>query len=387
MYAACGTLCEMWLSSHYFGDGTSFELEVEPLSLRRRNTRMVMLFRATHGLCCAAGCLCRPIRNTRSSRVRHSSGYLAVLTLTKTHFFPRTVADWNSLSEFFVPGRLLMLPWRLVFWSAQPPGCCWFQSAWHTISNGGDPWPHSTEKWRTEDWRGHSAWKHILVAPNLQCDSSQTSETCTSLDRSWVCDVIIPNRGSVTSICFNWRNALPCLSSSKRNSCFFVNSSHRSTITTRKCGKHFPNTLQSQPAAWRRDDRWVAFWRWPSRCVHPLYPSLVSSNALKIVDTFPLLQHILIKCRFHSRQLPSSDKDCAMISWSFLIVPPHPKFKISSAMQATPFSRPMFHSSSHENFMTRAQTESESCPSIATERCLNVVNAWTPCTVSNAKIR
>jgi hypothetical protein len=58
-------------------------------------------------------------------KVRHSSGCLAVLTLTKTRFFPRTVADWNSLSDF-ARSRSSVDAFRDALSSdlAQPPGCC-----------------------------------------------------------------------------------------------------------------------------------------------------------------------------------------------------------------------------------------------------------------------
>ena len=102
------------------------DLRWEPLSLRRKNTRLAMLFKATHGLSAVPlDGLCRPVRNTRSSK---STTFVRLPSRTdsyKNSFFPRTVADWNSLSDF-ARSRSSVDAFRDALSSdlAQPPGCC-----------------------------------------------------------------------------------------------------------------------------------------------------------------------------------------------------------------------------------------------------------------------
>ena len=85
------------------------DLKWEPLSLRRKNTRLAMLFKATHGLSAVPlDGLCRPVRNTRSSK---STTFVRLPSRTdsyKNSFFQGLLLTGIRCPTLLVPGRLLM---------------------------------------------------------------------------------------------------------------------------------------------------------------------------------------------------------------------------------------------------------------------------------------
>ena len=108
---------------NYFGHGTPFEL----VAAQKKHPVGHVNCSKQH----TASLLCRWMVSAALSeipdllKVRHLSDCLAVLTLTRTLFFPRTVADWNSLSDF-ARSRSSVDAFRDALSSdlAQPPGCC-----------------------------------------------------------------------------------------------------------------------------------------------------------------------------------------------------------------------------------------------------------------------
>mgnify|MGYP006048121561 CR=1 FL=1 len=85
------------------------DLKWEPLSLRRKNTRLAMLFKATHGLSAVPlDGLCRPVRNTRSSK---STTFVRLPSRTdsyKNSFFQEMLLTGIRCPTLLVLGRLLM---------------------------------------------------------------------------------------------------------------------------------------------------------------------------------------------------------------------------------------------------------------------------------------
>ena len=76
------------------------ELSWEQLSERRRVTRLTMMYKAVHGLVALPIDNLRPSTRTTRSFSEHSFVNISCRTDSfKFLFFPRTVADWNKLSE------------------------------------------------------------------------------------------------------------------------------------------------------------------------------------------------------------------------------------------------------------------------------------------------
>ena len=77
------------------------ELGWKPLAHRRREQRLTLLFKIINGLV-AIPATDHIVFNTRPSRSGHNKQIKVITTNTdiyKNSFFPRTIKDWNSLSE------------------------------------------------------------------------------------------------------------------------------------------------------------------------------------------------------------------------------------------------------------------------------------------------
>jgi hypothetical protein len=76
------------------------ELSWDQLSERRRITRLTMMYKAVHGLAALPiDHLSHSTRTTRSASVHTFINIPCRVDSFKFSFFPRTVSDWNKLSE------------------------------------------------------------------------------------------------------------------------------------------------------------------------------------------------------------------------------------------------------------------------------------------------